>query len=98
MSIRILLDHGVCEDHIVVVTFLVALEGGISVLRKAFPKIKVVCAAVDNEMREAWIEGLQKGGGGTDSVNRRVWVMQPGMGQIGQPFPPNIPFIKNGSC
>ncbi|KAF5343201.1 hypothetical protein D9756_011556, partial [Leucocoprinus leucothites] len=59
MSIRILLDHGVREDHIVFVAFLVARGGGISILRRAFPEVKIVCAAVDDEMEEGWLEGVQ---------------------------------------
>lgn len=82
MSIRILLDHGVRQDRIVFVTVLVARGGGVSVLRKAFPHVKIVCAAVDDEMREGWLEGY-KGEGNPEGHGRRVWVMQPGMGQIG---------------
>lgn len=84
MSIRILLDHGVREDHIVFVTFLVACGGGISVLRRAFPEVKIVCAAVDDEMEEGWLEGVQDEITNPEGVGRKVWVMNPGMGQIGQ--------------
>ena len=82
MSIRILLDHGVQEDHIVFVTFLVARGGGVSVLQRAFPGVKIVCGAVDDEMKEGWLEGY-KGEGNLEGEGRKVWVMQPGMGQIG---------------
>ncbi len=82
MSIRILLDHGVKQDHIIFVTFLVARGGGISVLRRAFPGVKIVCGAVDDEMKEGWLEGY-RGEGNPEGLPRRVWVMQPGMGQIG---------------
>ena len=82
MSIRILLDHGVQEDHIVFVTFLVAKGGGVSVLRRAFPGVKIVCGAVDDEMKEGWLEGY-KGEGNLEGEGRKVWIMQPGMGQIG---------------
>lgn len=82
MAIRVLLDHGVRQDHIIFVTFLVARGGGVSVIRKAFPDIKIVCAAVDDEMREGWLEGY-KGEGNPDGVGRKCWIMQPGMGQIG---------------
>ncbi|KAF9267788.1 armadillo/beta-catenin/plakoglobin [Marasmius fiardii PR-910] len=73
MSIRVLLDHGVPQDHIIFVCFLVARKGGIHVLRKAFPHVKIVCGAVDDEMREGRSDG---------EVGRRIWVMYPGMGQI----------------
>ncbi|KAF8638288.1 hypothetical protein AX17_002308 [Amanita inopinata Kibby_2008] len=85
MSIRILLDHGVKQDHIIFVTFLVARGGGISVLRRAFPHVKIVCGAVDDMMREGWLEGYQ-GEGNTEGYARKVWVMQPGMGQIGDRY------------
>ncbi|KXN84721.1 Uridine-cytidine kinase-like 1 [Leucoagaricus sp. SymC.cos] len=83
MSIRILLDHGVKEDRIVFVAFLVARGGGISILRRAFPAVKIVCAAVDDEMEEGWLEGVQDDLTNPEGVGRKVWVMQPGMGQIG---------------
>ena len=83
MAIRVLLDHGVQEDHIIFVTFLVARSGGVSVLRQAFPGVKIVCGAVDDNMKEGWMEGY-KGEGNPDGNGRAVWLMQPGMGQIGE--------------
>lgn len=71
MAIRILLDHGVPQNHIVLVTMLVAAGGGICVLRKAFPQVNYVCGSVDGEMQERRVQG------------RTVWVMTPGMGMIG---------------
>ena len=82
MAIRILLDHGVPESHIIFVTFLVARGGGISVLKRAFPGVKIVCGTVDDEMQEGWLEGY-KGEGNQEGKGRKVWVMKPGMGQIG---------------
>lgn len=55
MAIRILLDHGVREDRIVFITFVVARCGGVSVLRHAFPSVRIVTGAVDNELREDWL-------------------------------------------
>ncbi|KAF8735985.1 hypothetical protein AX14_001064 [Amanita brunnescens Koide BX004] len=87
MSIRILLDHGVEQDHIIFVTFLVARGGGISVLRRAFPDVKVVCGAVDDEMKEGWLDVEGYGGDGNlEDPPRKVWAMQPGMGQIGDRY------------
>jgi hypothetical protein len=78
MAIRILLDHGVKEDRIIFVTFLVARGGGVSVLRRAFPKVRIVCGAVDDEMREGWLEGYQDLEN-PEGHGRKVWSMQPGM-------------------
>lgn len=89
MAIRILLDHGIRQDHIIFVTFLVARGGGISVLRRAFPDVKIVCGAVDDEMEEAWLDlDSDTVDGSQVSSGRQVWVMQPGMGQIGI-----VPFV-----
>ncbi|EDR08552.1 armadillo/beta-catenin/plakoglobin [Laccaria bicolor S238N-H82] len=85
MAIRILLDHGVQENHIVFVTFIVARGGGISVLRRAFPEVKVLCGAVDDRVQEGWLEGY-KGEGNPEGQGRQVWIMQPGMGQIGDRY------------
>ena len=84
MAIRVLLDHGVQEDHIIFAAFLIARTGGISILRKAFPKVKIVCAAVDDRIAEGWIEGETKDG---ESDRTKVWLIQPGMGQIGEWHP-----------
>ncbi|KAK7050952.1 Uridine kinase [Paramarasmius palmivorus] len=84
MSIRILLDHGVKQENIIFVTFLVAKGGGISVLRRAFPHVKIVCGAVDDEMREVRLE--QSVGEDGKPTRRKVWVMEPGMGQIGDRY------------
>ncbi len=89
MAIQILLDHGIRQDHIIFVTFLVARGGGISVLRRAFPDVKIVCGAVDDEMEEAWLDlDSDTVDGSQVSSGRQVWVMQPGMGQIGI-----VPFV-----
>ncbi|KAJ7931546.1 armadillo/beta-catenin/plakoglobin [Mycena leptocephala] len=79
MAIRILLDHGVKPQHIIFVTFLVAQGGGISILRRAFPDIKIVTAGVDDVMQEGWIDGSE---GEENPQGRQVWSMLPGLGQI----------------
>lgn len=84
MAMRILLDHGVREDHIIFVSFLVARNGGICVLRKAFPQVKIVCGAVDDGLRETWLEAIESGEGQIEAEARKVWVVEPGMGHIGQ--------------
>ncbi|KAF5327151.1 hypothetical protein D9619_004898 [Psilocybe cf. subviscida] len=82
MSIRVLLDHGVPEDHIIFIAFLVARAGGISVLRRAFPKVKIVCGAVDEEMLETWLDSSADAED-PEGEGRKIWLMNPGMGHIG---------------
>jgi uridine kinase len=82
MAIRVLLDHGVIQQHIIFVTFLVARGGGITMLRRAFPQVKVVCGAVDEGLRETWLDGYDSEGPSV-AEGRKCWVVEPGMGQIG---------------
>ncbi|KAG1883416.1 armadillo beta-catenin plakoglobin [Suillus subluteus] len=85
MAIRTLLDHGVQQDHIIFVTFLIARTGGVTVLQRAFPKVKIVTGAVDEGLREAWLESYnEKGEGQSEGDGRKVWIIEPGMGQIGK--------------
>ncbi len=84
MAIRVLLDHGVREDHIIFVTFLVARNGGVCMLRKAFPKVKVITGAVDDGMREMWLEEVEEGDGRVKSEGRKILVVDPGMGHPGK--------------
>ncbi|KAJ7170713.1 armadillo/beta-catenin/plakoglobin [Mycena crocata] len=83
MAIRILLDHGIRPEHIIFVTFLVARGGGVSVLRRAFPDIKIVTAGVDDVMQEGWLDGSQGEG---NSQGRQIWTVLPGLGQIGDRY------------
>ncbi|KAG6813417.1 hypothetical protein H0H92_011396 [Tricholoma furcatifolium] len=85
MAVRVLLDHGVREDRIIFVTFLVARNGGVSVLRHAFPRVTIVCGAIDDDIREGWLEGYS-GDDNQSGSGRPVWVIQPGMGQIGDRY------------
>lgn len=55
MAVRILIDHGVPEDHIIMVVVLLSRAGGIHHLCKAFPKLKILTAAVDDQLKELWI-------------------------------------------
>lgn len=74
MAIRVLLDHGVKQEHIVFVTMLVAAGQGIQVLRRAFPLVTFLCGAVDENLEEHTIDG------------RIVWITSPGMGMIGDRY------------
>jgi len=85
MAIRVLLDHGVRQDHIIFVTFLVAQGGGITMLRRTFPHVKVVCGAVDGELIEVWLDG-NGSEGSSAAEGRKCWVVEPGMGQIGDRY------------
>ncbi|KAJ7707676.1 armadillo/beta-catenin/plakoglobin [Mycena rosella] len=84
MAIRILLDHGVKAEHIIFVTFLVARGGGVSVLRRAFPGVKIVTAGVDDIMQEGWLNHSREGE--ENLPGRQVWAMVPGLGQIGDRY------------
>lgn len=87
MAIRTLLDHGVQQDHIIFVTFLIARTGGVTVLQRAFPKVKIVTGAVDEGLREAWLERYnEKGEGQSEGDGKKVWIIEPGMGQIGDRY------------
>ncbi|KAL4075085.1 uridine kinase family-domain-containing protein [Scleroderma yunnanense] len=86
MAIRTLLDHGVQQDHIVFVTFLVARTGGIHVIKRAFPKVKIICGSIDPGLRETWIELYHSEGEGQHGTARKVWVVEPGMGHIGDRY------------
>jgi len=86
MAIRVLLDHGVHQDHIIFVTFLVARTGGIYGLQRAFPHVKIVCAAVDDSLHEMWLEHENADDGRMASEGRKVWVLEPGMGHIGDRY------------
>ena len=85
MAIRVLLDHGVRPEHIIFVTFLVARSGGITILHRAFPQVKVVCGAVDEVLREAWLDQYDKEGSEAPGAEqRKCYIVEPGMGQIGK--------------
>lgn len=56
MAVRVLLDHGVPEDHIVICTILVSKIGGVWALQAAFPRVRVVSAAADDGLEERWEE------------------------------------------
>jgi uridine kinase len=90
MAIRVLLDHGVNPAHIIFVTFLVALGGGVAHLRRTFPDVNIVTGAVDDGLREVWLENAERHAafpdedGFDNAQQHRAWVVEPGMGQIGK--------------
>lgn len=76
MALRVLLDHGVKQEHIVYLAFLVARGGGIRVIRRAFPDVRIVCGALDDGLGEGWVSSKT-------GERRRTWPIEPGMGNIG---------------
>jgi uridine kinase len=89
MAIRVLLDHGVNPAHIIFVTFLVARSGGVAHLRRTFPEVNIVTGAVDDGLREVWLENAERHAafpdedGFDNAQEHKAWVVEPGMGQIG---------------
>jgi len=49
MAIRILLDHGVPESHIVFITILAGVRG-LHTLARVFPQVKVIVADLDETL------------------------------------------------
>ncbi|KAH9031067.1 armadillo/beta-catenin/plakoglobin [Lactarius hengduanensis] len=92
MAIRVLLDHGVNPAHIIFVTFLVAHSGGIAHLRRTFPDVNIVTGAVDDGLREVWLENAERHkvfpdeDGFDHEEQHKAWVIEPGMGQIGDRY------------
>ena len=89
MAIRVLLDHGVKPSHIIFITFLVSRSGGVAHLRRTFPEVNIVTGAVDDGLREVWLENAQRHAaypdedGFDNAQQHKAWVVEPGMGQIG---------------
>ncbi|KAH9037867.1 armadillo/beta-catenin/plakoglobin [Lactarius pseudohatsudake] len=92
MAIRVLLDHGVNPAHIIFVTFLVAHSGGVTHLRRTFPDVNIVTGAVDDGLREVWLENAERHkvfpdeDGFDHEEQHKAWVIEPGMGQIGDRY------------
>jgi len=92
MAIRVLLDHGVNPAHIIFVTFLVAQSGGVAHLRRTFPDVNIVTGAVDDGLREVWLENAERHkvfpveDGFDNEEQHKAWVIEPGMGQIGDRY------------
>ncbi|KAI0749410.1 armadillo/beta-catenin/plakoglobin [Daedaleopsis nitida] len=71
MAIRVLLDHGVPQENIIFVTFIVAARGGVRVLQRAFPRVRIICGAIDPILRESWA----------------LWDTSPGLPQVSNQEP-----------
>jgi uridine kinase len=55
MAVRVLIDHGVSEDEIVVVAYS-AGASGLSRLVAVFPEVRIVVAKVVDDGEERWVE------------------------------------------
>lgn len=51
MAIKVLLDHDVPEENILIVSLLMA-ESGVHSIAYAFPSVKIVTSALDPEINE----------------------------------------------
>ena len=89
MAIRVLLDHGVHEERIVFLALLVAKGRGVEILRRALPKMAIVTGAIDDFLYETH---LPQRGHSTDF--QKVWVIQPGLGNIGERSRPSQSYFS----
>lgn len=51
MCIRVMLDHGVPEENIIFCCLLASVKGGVHVLHRAFPKVRIVVAGVNPDLK-----------------------------------------------
>ncbi|KAH9068344.1 armadillo/beta-catenin/plakoglobin [Lactarius deliciosus] len=68
----------------------VAHSGGVAHLRRTFPDVNIVTGAVDDGLREVWLENAERHkvfpdeDGFDNEEQHKAWVIEPGMGQIGE--------------
>ena len=100
MGIRVLLDHGIPEHQILLLTLLSSAQGGLWSLHHAFPKVRIITASVDPGLRRySWpiSPSNPSAAGNKESVDRdssleepsheRVaYAIIPGCGQMGDRF------------
>jgi len=84
MAIRVLRDHGVQEDRILFLTFVVARGAGVNAIQKAFPKVKIITGAIDDDLSEHWLTA--HGDALEGAIGRKVWIIEPGLGNIGNRY------------
>ncbi|OBZ72542.1 Uridine-cytidine kinase-like 1 [Grifola frondosa] len=87
MAIRVLLDHGVAQDHIIFIAFLVSANGGVRVLQRA-----------PRDMGDVGGGGRRRARDDAQSSRegRKVWVVEPGMGHIGDRYYFAFPLSQRG--
>ena len=49
-------------------------------VQKAFPRVKVITGAIDDELSERWLTA--HGDALEGAIGRKLWVIEPGMGSI----------------
>ncbi|KAM0786396.1 hypothetical protein ACM66B_001863 [Microbotryomycetes sp. NB124-2] len=76
MAVRVLLDHGVPQEQIIICTILVSKIGGVWALHAAFPKVRIVSSAADEGLEERWEQT-------EDGRRKKVFAIQPGLGSFG---------------
>ncbi|ORY74045.1 uridine kinase family-domain-containing protein [Leucosporidium creatinivorum] len=72
MAVRVLLDHGVPEENVLLCTILVSKVGGVWALRRAFPRVRIVSSAADDGLEERTEE--------TRAGPKKVFAITPGFG------------------
>jgi uridine kinase len=55
-ALSLQLDHGVQEQHILFVVLLASAKGGIHALHRAFPRVKIVVAGIDPDLKKRRIK------------------------------------------
>ena len=51
-------------------------------IQKAFPKVKIITGAIDDDLSERWLTA--HGDALEGATGRKVWVIEPGLGYIGE--------------
>lgn len=102
MAVRVLLDHGVPEHQIIILTLLASAKGGIWALQHAFPGVRIVAGGVDPGLQKFVLPTTQRhhhthatrGSPENESesdteetlTDRVVFAITPGCGQMGDRF------------
>jgi uridine kinase len=56
----------------------------VNAIQKAFPKVKIITGAIDDDLSERWL--MAHGDALEGAIGRKVWVIEPGLGNIGGPY------------
>lgn len=99
MAVRVLLDHGVPENQIILLTLLASARGGVWALQHAFPGVRIVAGSVDPGLRKfvwpttqhqrhkkALSSPLADSDSDEPATERVVFAITPGCGQMGDRF------------